>query len=430
MDGDGIGPETMKQNIRSLDAIAQKYGHKFEYTHASFGAEAYWKLGSPFPEETMSMVKSGQFHGIIKGPIGLDPAGSKKLREAGVKLEGETVIALRSPEFLDTWACYRPAVLPKEFAFFSPMRPEVAGTGIDVLMMRELVGGIYFGPKTEGVSKEGKIGPCARDDCTYAFEQTDRFAELCFNEAEKRNGKLTITHKNNVLAIGRYWKAIFDEHAKKHPNVAYEESLIDSFFTNFKLRPASFNGVVAFNNLDGDYATDDAGGVLGSLGLMPSACWNPDTRRGYFEPSHGSAPTIANQNKANPYSMIGSGAFMLDMAFGMKEESQAVWDALKKTFAQGYMTGELVRKLNDEQRKARTDDDFRRLDYAFKMFAKVSGLKQPDDVEIRSYIAHANARYDSMLEARVVSTTQFGDLVVKNILGETERRQPSFEDGV
>jgi 3-isopropylmalate dehydrogenase len=412
LNSDGIGPETMRENIKVLDAVAMKYGHKFTYTHAAFGAEDYWRVGSCFPEETRAMIKSGQFEGILKGPIGLDPEGSKKLRAAGVKLENETVIALRSSEILNTWACYRPVVLPPEFAFFSPLRPEVAGTGIDILMMRELVGGIYFGPKKEGVDKDGRISNFAQDDCTYTYEQTERFARLCFTEAEKINGKLTIAHKNNVLAIGRYWKAIFDEEAKKHPNVPYEESLIDSFFTNVTLRPSSFNGVVAFNNLDGDYTTDDAGGILGSLGLMPSACWNPDTLRGYFEPSHGSAPTIANQNKANPYSMIGSGAFMLDMAFGMKEESQDVWKSMKAVFAQGYMTGELVRRLNDAQRSARANDDLRRLYPAFKLLRPEISKE-----DAKALIIGANASCDAGLEARVVSTSEFGDLVVKNIFG-------------
>lgn len=411
--GDGIGPELIGEGRKVLDAVCEKYDHCFGYTEAPFGAESYLKNGKCFPDQTRKLVMDTSYDGIIKGPVGLDPAGNKRLRALGVKVEPETVLELRSQNCLNSRICYRPVVLSKGLAFFSPLRPEIVGDGIDVLMMRELVGGIYFGPKEEGVSPEGVIGPYARDDCTYTREQVEKFAEVCFNEAESRKSKLTLTHKDNVLAIGRYFKAIFDEQAKKHPTVPYEQSLIDSYFTKFKVKPTSFNGVVAFNNLDGDYTTDDGGGIIGSLGLMPSACWNPETKRGYFEPSHGSAPDIAGTNTANPYSMIGSVAFMLDIAFGMKEESKDVWDSLKNVFSQGYMTKELVRKLSEAEQMARAEDDLNRLYPAFHALEHSLSREQA-----RKLIFNSNKQYDAGLEAKIVSTSQFGDLVVKNILGE------------
>jgi 3-isopropylmalate dehydrogenase len=409
--GDGIGPEIVKEGIRVLNAVSKKYSHDFYLTYAPFGAETYDEHKTCFPDSTKAQVKDTErFHGILKGPVGLDKAGSEKLRAKGVKVENETVIALRSPEFLNSYACYRPVILPREFAFFSPLRPEIVGDGIDILMMRELVGDLYFGKKIEG--KETGM-QYATDDCTYTRGQVERFADLCFKEAQQRGVKLTNIHKANVKATGRFWKAIFDEVGKQYPNVPTEECLVDSFATFLNTRPTDFNGVVALSNMEGDIITDQAGGVIGSLGLMPSACWNPMTRRGYFEASHGAANSLKGKNQANPYSMIGSVAFMLDMALGMKEESADVWKSMNNVFGQGYMTGELVRKLTKVQHESRADDDLRRLLLAFDTLQPGIDIEEVHDLIMRS-----NKRYDESLEARVVSTAEFGNLVVKNILGE------------
>ena len=360
--GDGIGPELMGEGLKVLDAIAKKHNHRFDYTRAHFGAEAYFKQGDCFPPETKELVLDKKFDGILKGTVGLDLEGMKKLQEAGVKVENDTIIALR--RMLDSYACYRPVFLPKEFAEFSPLKSEIIGNGIDMLMMRELTGGIYFGPKKE--AKDNGM-TYAFDDCTYTRKQIERFAHVCFKEAQKRKVKLTNVHKANVKATGRFWKALFDEVSKQYPDVKLEECLVDSFATGLCIKPSSYNGVVAFEIMEGDIITDQAGGIIGSLGLMPSACWNPETKKGYFEPSHGSAPDIAGQNKANPYSLIGSVAYMLELAFDMKQESEDVWNALTKVFKDGFRTCELA--------KANTPKE------------------------------------------KIVSTSQFGDLVVRNILG-------------
>ncbi|MDP1729025.1 MAG: 3-isopropylmalate dehydrogenase [archaeon] len=342
LEGDGIGPEIMREGVKVLNVVAERYGHKFNLTYAPFGAGNYLANGSCYPEETRKQILAAD--AVLKGPVGLNLEGMKKLQAAGVKMELETILALRKD--LDTYVCYRPVILPKSLASFSPLKSEIIGDGLDILMMRELVGGIYFGDKTEGVI-DGEIRkPYASDDCTYTNQQVERFARVCFKEAKKRNAKLTNVSKPNVLATSRYWDAVFKEVAREYPDIKMESIIVDNLAFQLCKNPRQFNGVMALENMQGDILTDQAGGILGSLGLMPSACVNPETGKAYFEPSHGSAPDIAGQNKANPYSMIGSVAFMLEH-FGLKEESQAVWKELFHIFADGYRTGELANKTTN-----------------------------------------------------------------------------------
>lgn len=411
LNGDGIGPELMKEGKKTLQAIARKYHHKFEFISAPFGAGAHFTVGNCYPPETKKLVTSGEADGIVKGPVGLNSEGAARLRAEGVKLENETVIPLRGD--LDTYCCYRPVNLSRSLAFFSPLRPEIIGDGVNILMMRELVGGIYFGPKVEGVTKEGEILDVSQDDCTYTKRQIERFAHACFKEAERLGVKLTNVHKSNIKATGRHWQATFAAVGKQYPTVRLQDCLVDAFATYLNIKPTAFNGVAAFENMEGDIETDHGGGIIGSLGLMPSACTNPETGRGYYEPSHGSAPDIAGTGTANPYSMIGSIAFMLEKSFGMTEEANDVWNALQNVFAQGNMTTELLRRLNDAQKSARTEAAFVDLAFAFR---KANAYLT--DVDIRELIAESYAKRDADLEARIVSTSGFGDLVVADIMKE------------
>jgi 3-isopropylmalate dehydrogenase len=411
LEGDGIGPELMREGVKTLRAIAKRYHHEFEFINAPFGANAFISEGSCYPARTKQLVNSGEFDGILKGPVGLGPEGAAKLRAAGVRLENETIIALRGD--LDTYCCYRPVILPRSLAFFSPLRPEIVGDGIDILMLRELVGGIYFGDKTEGVTKNGSILEVSSDDCTYTRAQIERFAHVCFREAEQRGVKLTNVHKSNITATGRHWQAIFADVAKQYPDVMMQECIVDAFAMCLNTKPSSFNGVVAFENMQGDIITDQAGGVIGSLGLMPSACINPETGKGYYEPSHGSAPDIAGMDMANPYSMIGSVAFMLEKCFGMAEEAKRVWSALENVFAHGNMTRELFRRLSSAQKTARVDAAFADLLSAFR---KANPNLRAD--EIKGLISRSYDNRDAELEAGIVSTSRFGDLVVADILRE------------
>lgn len=334
LEGDGIGPEIMQEGIKVLNAISKKYNHQFNLTYSPFGAKAYFDEGHPFPEKTKELCDNAD--AILKGPIGLALSEMKKI-PVEYAPEGAALLPLRKR--LDTFANYRPVVLPKSCAEFSPLKNKRIGEGLDILMMRELVGGIYFGKKVEGKDTGMKY---ASDDCEYTGEQVERFAHVCFKEAEKKGSKLTNVHKSNVLATSRFWNAIFEEVSKQYLDVKLENMLVDNVAYQLPIRPTQFNGVMAFENMQGDIITDLGGGVLGSLGLMPSACLNPQTGKGYYEPAHGSAPDIAGKNIANPYSMIGSVAFMLEKSFGLEQESKEVWNALTNVFAKGYRTKELA----------------------------------------------------------------------------------------
>jgi len=263
------------------------------------------------------------------------------MKKIPIELSPESAGLLALRKRYDTFANYRPVYLPLSCAEFSPLKKERLGSGLDILMMRELVGGIYFGEKVEGKNTEMKF---ARDDCYYSKEQIERFALVCFKEAEKRNCQLTNVHKSNVLATSRFWNLLFEETAKQFPSVKMNSVLVDNVAYQLVINPSQFNGVMAFENMQGDILTDQAGGLLGSLGLMPSACLNPLTGKGYYEPAHGSAPDIAGKGIANPYSMIGSLAFMLEKSFNLKKESDEIWQALTGVFAQGYRTKELAGK--------------------------------------------------------------------------------------
>jgi len=332
LEGDGIGPEIVAESIKVLKAVERRYGHEFELIYAPFGAEAYFTEGSPFPEKTMKVCD--QAAAIIKGPVGL---AVDKMDQIPQNMRPEIGAILPLRRRYDTFANYRPVRLPKALASFSPLKESLIGEGLDILMIRELVGGIYFGNKTEGSQTGMRY---AEDDCKYTDEQVRRVAIVAYEEARKRRAPMTNIHKANVLATSRFWKDVVEDVGKSYPDVEYRSMLVDNAAFQLVKNPVQFNGVVLLENMQGDILTDQAGGVLGSLGLMPSACMGP--QKGYVEAAHGSAPDIANQNKANPYSMIGSVAFLLEKCLGLQEESERVWNALFAVFEMGYRTIELA----------------------------------------------------------------------------------------
>jgi len=332
LEGDGIGPEIVAESIKVLKAVERRYGHEFELIYAPFGAEAYFTEGSPFPEKTMKVCD--QAAAIIKGPVGL---AVDKMDQIPQNMRPEIGAILPLRRRYDTFANYRPVRLPKALASFSPLKESLIGEGLDILMIRELVGGIYFGNKTEGSQTGMRY---AEDDCKYTDEQVRRVAIVAYEEARKRRAPMTNIHKANVLATSRFWKDVVEDVGKSYPDVEYRSMLVDNAAFQLVKNPVQFNGGVLLENMQGDILTDQAGGVLGSLGLMPSACMGP--QKGYVEAAHGSAPDIANQNKANPYSMIGSVAFLLEKCLGLQEESERVWNALFAVFEMGYRTIELA----------------------------------------------------------------------------------------
>ncbi|MCB1677018.1 MAG: 3-isopropylmalate dehydrogenase, partial [Halioglobus sp.] len=236
----------------------------------------------------------------------------------------------------NTFANFRPIYLSKDMAHFSPLKADIIRDGIDILLIRELVGGLYFGEKERGVNESGKR--YVKEVLEYDEDQIRQVLVVAFEQARLRKKKLHNIHKSNVLMSSVFWNEILDEVHQDYQDVEVVHLLVDAAATALCLNPGQFD-VMVMENMFGDILSDQGGGILGSLGLMPSACMGPE--KAYYEPSHGSAPDIAGKNIANPYSMIGSVAMMLEMSFGMNEESRAVWNAMKSVFEAGYSTADL-----------------------------------------------------------------------------------------
>jgi len=346
LEGDGIGPEIVREAVKTLKSIEKKFGHAFDLAYAPFGAQAYFSEGSPFPEKTQAVCDAADV--IIKGPVGLSVA---RMEEIPAQFRPEIGAILPLRRRYDTFANFRPVRLPKELACFSPLKAEYIGEGIDILMIRELVGGIYFGDKVEGTATGMRY---ATDECTYSDEQVRRIAVVAFDEARKRKARLTSIDKANVLATSRLWKKVVEDVAASYPDVTYQSMLVDNAAYQLVKNPTALNGVMLLENMQGDILTDQAGGIIGSLGLMPSACIGPS--KSYVEPAHGSAPDIAGKGIANPYSMIGSVALMFERCLGLPQEAGLLWQALFKVFASGYTTGDLMVSGPSKQRILSTSD--------------------------------------------------------------------------
>jgi len=330
--GDGIGPEIMQEGVKVLKVIEDRNEVEFELVEAPFGAGAWFSEGSSFPEATKQLVDEAD--AVVKGPIGLNHEDSKKIP---VDQQPERGALLPMRKRLNTYANYRPVYLPKSLGHFSPLKPEVIGEGIDMIMVRELVGGLYFGEKQTGTDEFGKR--YVREVLEYDEDQIKNILHEGFKLAQGRKKVLHNIHKSNVLKSSVLWNEVLDEVAKEYPDVEVVHTLVDAAATALCLNPGQFD-VMVMENMFGDILSDQGGGILGSLGLMPSACLG-ENGKAYYEPSHGSAPDIAGQNIANPYSMIGSMAMMLEYSFGMADEARKVWDAMQSVFAAGYSTADL-----------------------------------------------------------------------------------------
>ncbi len=329
--GDGIGPEITKEAIKVLKVIEERNDVTFELMPAAFGACAYFEFGDAFPQATIDICD--QADAILKGTIGLSHEESKKIP---VDKQPERGALLPLRRRYNTYANFRPVSLPKALAHFSPLKAEIIGEGIDIIMVRELVGGLYFGNKEAGINEQGLR--YVKETLEYDENQIRQIMHQAFKLANKRKKLLHNIHKSNVLKSSVLWNEILDEVAVEYPDVQVIHQLVDSAATNLCLRPTQFD-VMVMENMFGDILSDQGGGILGSLGLMPSACIGPD--KAYYEPSHGSAPDIAGKNIANPYSMIGSVAMMLENSFDMAEEAKNVWAAMQGVFADGYSTADL-----------------------------------------------------------------------------------------
>ncbi|MAC69478.1 MAG: 3-isopropylmalate dehydrogenase [Gammaproteobacteria bacterium] len=337
LDGDGIGPEIMAEAVKVLKLVAERNDIEFQLESGAFGASAYFSHGHAFPDDTKALCDSAD--AILKGPIGLSHEESKKIP---VDMQPERGALLPLRRRYDTFANFRPVYLPKEIAHFSPLKPEIIGNGVDFIIIRELVGGLYFGKKETGVNDAGRR--YVNESLEYDEDQIARIARVAFETAQRRKGVLHNIHKSNVLKSSVLWNEVMEEVGADFPYVEIKHILVDAAATFLCLNPGQFD-VMVMENMFGDILSDQGGGILGSLGLMPSACIGPE--KAYYEPSHGSAPDIAGQKIANPYSMIGSVAMMLEMSFGMDAEARNVWQAMQSVFGQGYSTPDLSKPGSD-----------------------------------------------------------------------------------
>ena len=327
--GDGIGPEIVNEAIKVLDAICNKYGHSINYEHILMGGCSIDATGEPLTDEAVKVAKSKD--AVLLGSIGGNTQTSPwyklppNLRpEAGL---------LKIRKELGLFANLRPAYLYPELKDACPLKEEVASKGFDMMMMRELTGGLYFG---ERYTKEIDGVMTAVDTLTYNENEIRRIAIKGFDIAMKRRKKVTLVDKANVLDSSRLWRKVVDEVAKDYPDVEYGVMLVDNCAMQLVKDPAQFD-VVLTENMFGDILSDEASMITGSIGMLPSASLN-ETKFGLYEPSGGSAPDIAGKNIANPLATILSAAMMLRYTFDLDKEADAIEKAVKAVLEEGYRT--------------------------------------------------------------------------------------------
>ena len=327
--GDGIGPEVVEQALRVLDKIGEKYNHTFEYTKVLAGGAAIDATGKCLPQETIDICKDSD--AVLLGAVG----GWKWDNLPGDERPERALLGLRKE--LGLFANIRPAILFDELAHACPLKPEIIEGGLDIVVVRELTGGIYFGEKG---FKDTDLGPAAYDVEMYAEEEVRRIAKVAFDMAMKRNKKVTSVDKANVLESSRLWRRVVAEVAKDYPEVELNNLYVDNTAMQLVLNPKQFD-VIVTSNIFGDILSDEASQITGSIGMLPSASLATGNF-GMYEPVHGSAPDIAGQNIANPMATILSIAMMLRYTFGLLEEADAVEAAVKKVLSDGYRTPDLM----------------------------------------------------------------------------------------
>lgn len=327
--GDGIGPEVVEQALRVLDKIGEKYNHTFEYTKVLAGGAAIDATGKCLPQETIDICKDSD--AVLLGAVG----GWKWDNLPGNERPERALLGLRKE--LGLFANIRPAILFDELASACPLKPEIIEGGLDIVVVRELTGGIYFGEKG---FKDTDLGPAAYDVEMYAEEEVRRIAKVAFDMAMKRNKKVTSVDKANVLESSRLWRRVVAEVAKDYPEVELNNLYVDNTAMQLVLNPKQFD-VIVTSNIFGDILSDEASQITGSIGMLPSASL-AEGNFGMYEPVHGSAPDIAGQNIANPMATILSIAMMLRYTFGLLEEADAIEAAVKKVLADGYRTPDLM----------------------------------------------------------------------------------------
>ena len=331
--GDGIGPEIVREAKKVLDVVADKYGHTFNYTEVLMGGASIDVHGVPLTEEAIETAKASD--AVLMGSIGGDAKTSPWYKLEPSKRPEAGLLKIRKA--LNLFANLRPAYLYDELRAACPLRDEIIGDGFDMMIMRELTGGLYFGErKTEEI--DGVM--TAVDSLTYNENEIRRIAKRGFDIAMKRSKKVTSVDKANVLDSSRLWRKVVEEVAKDYPEVTLEHMLVDNCAMQLVKNPAQFD-VILTENMFGDILSDEASMVTGSIGMLSSASLN-DTKFGLYEPSHGSAPDIAGQDKANPIATILSAAMMLRFTFDLDKEADAMENAVQQVLKDGFRTGDIM----------------------------------------------------------------------------------------
>ena len=328
--GDGIGPEIVNEALKVLDKVGEKYGHSFSYTDVLMGGCAIDATGVPLPQETIDICLASD--SVLLGAVG----GPKWDKGAGNLRPEAGLLGIRGA--LKLFANIRPAKLLKPLAGACPLKSSITDGGLDLVIVRELIGGAYFGERKTYVDEKGH--KTAADTMAYSDYEVERICRVAFDMARKRRGKVTSVDKANVLDSSRLWREISHKVAEDYPDVEFSDMLVDNTAMQLVRNPGQFD-VIVTENLFGDILSDEASMITGSLGMIPSASLGEGTL-GLYEPIHGSAPDIAGQNKANPIATVLSAAMMLRYSFDMAKEADAVEAAVDKVLEQGYRTGDIM----------------------------------------------------------------------------------------
>lgn len=323
--GDGIGPDIVKEAKKTLNKIGEIYGHKFNFTEKMAGGIAIDTVGCPLPKDTIDACKAADsvILGAVGGPKWDHLGGNDRPEKALLGLRGE----------LKLFANLRPALLHRQLKDACPLKPEIIGDSLDILIVRELTSGIYFG-------KRGRADKnSAFDTEYYSVDEIERVLKVGFEAAQKRSKHATIVDKANILETSRLWREVTNRVAKDYADVKYDFLYVDNCSMQLVRNPHQFD-VIITSNMFGDILSDEASMLTGSIGMLASASLGEGTL-GMYEPIHGSAPDIAGQNKANPIATILSAAMMLKYSFGLEKEAMAIEEAVTKVLDMGYRTGDI-----------------------------------------------------------------------------------------
>ena len=327
--GDGIGPEVLKQAINVLDVICEKYGHKFEYQELLAGGCAIDAVGCPLPEETVTACKNSD--AVMLGAVG----GPKWDHLGGNDRPEKALLGLRAA--LGLFANLRPSILYKALSSACPLRADIVGDGLDILVVRELTGGLYFGEKGI-ISDDGNIK--AFDTLVYSEMEVERIVRVALEIAMKRKKKVISVDKHNILETSRLWRRVAERVWKEYPDIELTHMYVDNASMQLIRNPHQFD-VLVTENMFGDILSDEAAMLTGSIGMLPSASLG-DGGVGLYEPIHGSAPDIAGKNIANPIATILSAAMMLRHSFKLEEGAVAIENAVKSVLEDGLRTGDIA----------------------------------------------------------------------------------------